>query len=342
MKRLYICTVFVIIGVLLYYFFKVDYQEHYISYNAKKVNLPKFPIDAVYTWVDGSDINWKVSRGKYVQRGLSSNNSAARWRDLNTLKYSIRSLQKYAPWIRNIYLVTCRGQIPDWLDTKKVTVIDHDEIIESKYLPTFQSLCIEACLHKIPNLSEHFIYFNDDVLLGREVYPSDFFYVDQNNKIMCKFFREKNPINFEATPFTKLLKQTNDLLNYVQFENNRRMSIHAPYALSKKAAEYKQEQFIEEYDKTKNAKFRKDNLLYDLSLFNSYWCQYNSFGREDKISNLYIRVNDKISKGLKRIKKVEPKTYCINDVEDNVSDETINKLNNFLEDMYPIKSKYEL
>lgn len=90
-------------------------------------------------------------------------------------RYSLRSLEKNAPWIRHIYIVT-NGQIPSWLNTDnpRVSIITHEEIFsEPDALPTFSSPAIEFNLHHIPGLSEYFLYFNDDVFLGDVVYPYD-------------------------------------------------------------------------------------------------------------------------------------------------------------------------
>ena len=104
--------------------------------------------------------------------------SESRYRDTGELRYSLRSLEKYAPWVRHIYLVT-DDQIPYWLnmDSDRITVISHREIFGRRfrqYLPVFSSPAIETMLHKIRGLSNRFIYFNDDVLLGAETWPDDF------------------------------------------------------------------------------------------------------------------------------------------------------------------------
>ena len=98
--------------------------------------------------------------------------SESRYRDTGELRYSLRSLEKYAPWVRHIYLVT-DDQIPYWLnmDSDRLTVISHREIFGRRfrqYLPVFSSPAIETMLHKIRGLSDRFIYFNDDVLLGAD------------------------------------------------------------------------------------------------------------------------------------------------------------------------------
>lgn len=142
-----------------------------------------FPIDIVYTWVNSDDPEFTKTRLHYqdILNGTNTevkNESVdiARFESRDELKYSIRSIFKYAPWVNHIYIVT-NGQIPSWLNQNcdKITVISHSQILNSKYLPTFNSHVIESALHKIPNLSEHFIYFNDDVLLTRPLPASYFF-----------------------------------------------------------------------------------------------------------------------------------------------------------------------
>ncbi|KAG7159870.1 N-acetylglucosamine-1-phosphotransferase subunits alpha/beta-like [Homarus americanus] len=102
---------------------------------------------------------------------------ANRFEDNEELRYSLRSLEKYAPWVRRIFLVT-NGQIPYWLnlDHPRLTIITHEEIFTNiSHLPTFSSPAIESHIHKIPGLSEHFLYLNDDVMLGSVVWPEDFY-----------------------------------------------------------------------------------------------------------------------------------------------------------------------
>ncbi|XP_053209635.1 N-acetylglucosamine-1-phosphotransferase subunits alpha/beta-like isoform X2 [Panonychus citri] len=100
-----------------------------------------------------------------------------RFADNDEFKYSLRSVEKFSPWIRNVYLVT-NGQIPDWLDVNnpRLRLITHEDIFPNKSdLPTFNSVAIEIHLHRIPGLSEKFLYFNDDIMLGKPVYLEDFY-----------------------------------------------------------------------------------------------------------------------------------------------------------------------
>lgn len=134
-------------------------------------------IDFVILWVDGSDKKWRDKKEKYSETPIIANNQDInRYRDWGTLKYWFRAVEEFAPWVNMIYLVT-DDQKPDWLNlsNSKVKVIDHKQIIKSKYLPTFNSQAIEVNLHRIPNLSNQFVYFNDDMFLGKKVEPTDFF-----------------------------------------------------------------------------------------------------------------------------------------------------------------------
>lgn len=138
-----------------------------------------FPVDVVYTWVDGADPAWQARRDERLGHAEVADRSAsgeARFLSRDELRYSMRSLLAFAPWVRTIFLVTDR-QRPDWLShgQDRVRVVDHTEILPASVLPTFNSHVIESALHRIEGLSEQFVYFNDDVLLGAATTPADFF-----------------------------------------------------------------------------------------------------------------------------------------------------------------------
>lgn len=142
-----------------------------------KMNKVTFPIDFVITWVDQNDPKWQQKFNKFgLSRDAEEVDWNIRYRDYGTLKYLFRSIEKYAPWVNHIFLVTDH-QIPTWLnlENKKVSIVDHTQIIPSKYLPTFNSNVIEFHFSNIPNLSEHFVLFNDDTFLNSNVKPTDFF-----------------------------------------------------------------------------------------------------------------------------------------------------------------------
>ncbi|KAK3907559.1 N-acetylglucosamine-1-phosphotransferase subunits alpha/beta [Frankliniella fusca] len=113
----------------------------------------------------------------YPIRNRFDHYAPSRFEDKEELRYSLRSLEKHAPWIRHVYLVT-NGQIPHWLDldNKRITLITHKDIFPNQsHLPTFSSPAIESHLHRIKGLSKKFLYLNDDIMFTRNVWPEDFF-----------------------------------------------------------------------------------------------------------------------------------------------------------------------
>lgn len=154
-------------------------------------------IDFVITWVDGADSDWRKEKSRFLPAGMQDDR-AERYRDWENLKYWFRGVEKYAPWVRNVYFVTW-GHLPSWLNTEhpKLVVVKHKDFIPGEFLPTFNSHTIEWNLHRIEGISEHFVYFNDDMHLIRSVKPEDFF-VDGIPKDMLAFLpvvaNNKNPV----------------------------------------------------------------------------------------------------------------------------------------------------
>lgn len=136
-----------------------------------------YPIDFVVTWLDDSDPVWIKERQKYAGQMMEqASNANARFRDWGTLEYWFRAVEKYAPWVNHVYLVTC-GHKPPWLNLQndKLRFVTHEDFMPKEYLPTFNSCSIELNMWRIPGLSEHFVSFNDDMFVNRPVKPEDFF-----------------------------------------------------------------------------------------------------------------------------------------------------------------------
>ncbi|WJJ98060.1 Stealth CR1 domain-containing protein [Algibacter luteus] len=142
-------------------------------------------IDAVILWVDGDDEKHQAKILPFLKDSnkITSKKFRTRFDQVNEIKFTIDSILKFASYVRNIYVVTDE-QTPSFLKNehkdakyKNVKIIDHTEIFDGyeKYLPTFNCRPIETCLYRIPELAEHFIYFNDDFFLINETKPSDFF-----------------------------------------------------------------------------------------------------------------------------------------------------------------------
>ena len=154
-------------GCSIYYFIEI------IKKDCEIMN-----IDFVITWVDMNDPKWKSDFAEYAPKIDNSKNeySEARFRDYGFLKYWFRGVENFAPWVHKIHFVTC-GQIPDWLNINhpKINLVNHEDYIPKQFLPCFNSAVIERYLHKIPDITEHFVYFNDDFFIINEVEQERFF-----------------------------------------------------------------------------------------------------------------------------------------------------------------------
>lgn len=145
------------------------------------MNPQNFEIDLVYLWVDGNDPEW-IKKKEAVTGQLNDNSEAdcrGRYANNDELKYSLRSVEKHAPWIRKIYIVT-DNQVPEWLDTShpKIKIIDHKEILPLECLPCFNAVIIEHYIYKITGLSEYFLLANDDMFFNNNLKPEYFFEKD--------------------------------------------------------------------------------------------------------------------------------------------------------------------
>ncbi len=143
-------------------------------------------VDIVYLWVDGDDPAWRIKRHLASEQLSTAQRKAmaiygnveGRFRDNDELRYSLRALDRFFPGHGHIYLVT-DAQVPAWLKAHEhLTVIDHRDLMPAASLPTFDSGHIESYIHRIPNLSERYFYFNDDVFFGAPVHLNDWFWDD--------------------------------------------------------------------------------------------------------------------------------------------------------------------
>lgn len=133
-------------------------------------------IDFVVTWLDSSDPKWQQEYNKYKGINTAGDQSSARFRDWDLFKYWFRAVEQFAPWVRKVFLVT-NGTFPKWINPNhpKLVLVSHSDYIPSEFLPTFNSCAIELHMNKIPGLSEHFVYFNDDFYINSSVEPDYYF-----------------------------------------------------------------------------------------------------------------------------------------------------------------------
>lgn len=184
-------------------------------------------IDAVITWVDGDDPKHRAKRMKFGNPNILESEDVAgstRFNSMGEIFYCVASLNRFAPWLHKIYIVTDEqdptlepflneyfpeGYIP-------IEIVDHKTIFRGyeRYLPTFNSISIETMTWRIPGLSEHYIELNDDFILSNPVTPEDFFL--PGGRIVC----HASPYNMPWTRLTRMLKPNKDGRQQVTFKGN--------------------------------------------------------------------------------------------------------------------------
>ena len=129
-------------------------------------------MDIVITYVDGLDPVWQKSYEQFTNTPILEK----RFRDWGTLRYLFRGIEKNMPFIRKVHLVVSgESQVPEWVNRDEVNVVLHSDIIPAEHLPTFCSNTIELHMHRIADLDEEFLYFNDDIFPLMPCKPTDFF-----------------------------------------------------------------------------------------------------------------------------------------------------------------------
>jgi len=309
------------------------------------------PIDVVYTWVNGNDTAWqkvKEERAIQCQKEIvhKDANSFNRFRDRNELKYSLRSLCQYAPFVNHIYIVTC-GQRPFWMEPHpKITFVNHEEIFQdTSHLPTFNSQAIEAHLHRIPGLSERYIYLNDDFILTKAVTEDDFY--DQEGNI--KVFLTRNSISKDKVikpdcSYYTSLKNMDQFLDTVFGVEKRYDIAHAPYVMKKSIVEQFEAEFPEILTETSSHPFRSvDDYTLTNGLF-PYYALYHGHAVVGQLKTKMIFIGASYKKNSRQLKQMRDKRLqmvCLEDATHVDSMKTDKQIVRALEEDLPNKAPWE-
>lgn len=308
------------------------------------------PVDVVYTWVDGSDPHWQVAKRTALgERGMAPGGSEAtddaRFRSHDELRYSLRSLEMYAPWVRRIHIVTA-GQRPEWLNTDhpKIRLVSHEEIFaDPSVLPVFNSHAIESQLHRVPGLAERYVYFNDDVMLGRPVGKDLFFHGNG----LAKFFLSTAKVGLgprrEQDPaFVQAAKNNRALLQDARGRTVTNLFQHAPHPQLRRVVEEMEREHPEIFARVAASKFRDPG---DLSIASSLHHNYAySLGRAvpGRLEYLYLDLGHPgAARRLEKLLRARAfDVFCLNDTPapGAVADRRAEMMSAFLQRYYPLPS----
>lgn len=317
------------------------------------------PIDVVYCWVDSADPAWRRSYDEHRLQspaGLSGQLRPHLYRDNEELRFSLRSLTQFAPWVRQVYLVT-NGQVPSWLDRSRpgLRVIPHETIFpDHRHLPTFNSHAIELHLHRIPGLSRHFIYFNDDVFLGQPIERRDFLDPDGTQRIGLEDWclptnPYGGPIHDRAYAYTQYRLDAKSARRFW-----RRAIAHTPQLYDRELVSEVQERWAAEVAETSAHRFRSSRdiafrvLYYHYALESDrHRLRHRAMPSHNESSDYYfVRLrapSSEVSPVLDRLLLTRPRLFCINDELDDSSeaDGIRERLRQTLSAYFPLPSPFE-
>lgn len=328
-------------------------------------------IDIVIPWVNPNDSEWQAEKKKYMCFTNEDEDSREiRYRDWDNLKYVFRSIEKCTPWVRKVHFVTC-GQVPSWMNVNnpKLNLVNHTDYIPREFLPTFSSHVIELHMHKIPDLSEQFIYINDDIFFLKRLKPEDFFKnglpCDVNISNLIVPYRIKfTPIVFKTVAYINkhfskrdnIRKRPFQFINYkygfaglisflmfIKWEDYTGFyNHHLAHSYLKSTFETVWKEEPEILLETSSHRFRDNNdvnqyIFRFWQLASGKFCPCTLHGKNFKANN---GSNKKI---INYIRHQKGRMICINDDEAIKDFERVKRdINRELNRLYPHKSRFEI
>ncbi|CAN5180426.1 stealth family protein [soil metagenome] len=309
-----------------------------------------FDIDMVFSWVDGNDIEYqrrrKAQTGEYVLG--EGDDSDARYRQIDELKYALRSVYIFAPWVRRIFIAS-DSEKPAWLaEHPRVTFVRSEEFFsDPSVLPTHNSQAVESQLHHIPGISEHFLYSNDDMFFGRPVQPNMFF----SSGGVTKFIEATTRIGLgengvERSGFENAARVNRQLLFDKFGRIITRHLEHAAAPLRRSIMSELEMEFPEDFARTAASRFRSST---DISVTNSLYHYYALMtGRavvQEAARVCYVDTTMRSGLGLLPgiLRKRAFDFFCLNDgsYPEVSAEERLQTVQVFLEHYFPFKAPWE-
>ncbi|MBM6545228.1 stealth conserved region 3 domain-containing protein [Janibacter sp. YIM B02568] len=311
-----------------------------------------FPIDVVYTWVDSDDPGWQ--RDFAEARGLpgsaaghESSWSPSRFTSRDELRYSLRSVAAYASWVRTIFVVT-NGQVPSWLDTDhpQVRVVRHDEIFaDPSHLPTFSSHAIEANLHRIPGLAQHYLYLNDDVFLARPLRPEYFFTASG----LLRYFPSMVPVDegevsADELPVVQAFKNARTLMEERFGRRPATRPRHTPHPQRRDVLEDIDAACPDLVTRTSAARFRSPTDLSFASQLQAWWADETGRAVPSGTTYEFIDLADPAADARieRMLVRADLDCFCLNETTQVDEGLAASRVERILTTLLPFPSPYEV
>jgi hypothetical protein len=308
-------------------------------------------IDAVYTWVDGA---WPGYQDRLREQARDKHDlNPNRYRDnLHILKYSLRSLAQHVPWVRQVYVVTCRPQAPAWLDPSQLRLVHHDMFMPAAHLPTFNSFAIVTNLHRIEGLSARFLYIEDDQLFGAPVEEADLFDAAGPPRVYFRWRKTASPDqrhDIRISPWNRALAYSNHLLNERYGRKRRRAISHAPLPVDIESWRAMMACWPEAFGRTSASRFRATQNVAPEHLYPHFLVEERRGIAMPPTAAMrlsaYHPVNNLVwfqRGGLARLHWQRPKFMCLNDdFGARPNPRVVELVTRTLERWFPLRSRFE-
>ena len=308
-------------------------------------------VDLVYLWVDGNDPVWQAKHNAFIGKTEESSpiNCKGRYANNDELKYSLRSVETYAPWIRTIFIVT-DNQVPGWLDISntKVKIIDHKDIMPAESLPCFNSALIELFLYKIPGLAEHFLMANDDMYLNKAVTVDDFFTKEgfpiiRLGRRPFRKFRWFWRVNVRKKPlknYSFTIARASQLVDdkygvYYTGMPHHNIDSYLKSDMQRVVEDYFRDEFVAN---NKNRMRSNDDIQRILFSYTALALKRGKLRYVTRKESMHVEIQKE--RHYRRLEKFRPMFFCMNDSE-YAKDADRKTAKEYLERRFPDKSEFE-
>jgi hypothetical protein len=313
-----------------------------------------FDVDMVFSWVDGNDPEFRTRHAAAMADHLTNHTvgegdaADARIRQIGELKYALRSVHAFAPWVRRIFIAT-DSPAPEWLAPHpKITIVPaEDYFTDLSALPVYNSHAVESQVHHIPGLAEHFLYSNDDMFFGRTLAPTMFF----SPGGVTKFIEAGERIglganNPERSGYENAARVNRQLLWEKFGKIITRHLEHTAAPLRKSVLLALEREFSQDFARTKASRFRAStDISVTSSLYHYYALMTGRAVQNESAKVLYVdtTLRSGLAKLPQLLKKRKFDFFCLNDgsFPEVSARERAEVVGEFLEKYFPLAAPWE-
>lgn len=310
-----------------------------------------FPIDAVYLWVDAHDPVWQERRRVALAQDENGGEhgeipAITDTPGIDELRFSLRSLDMYAPWFRRIYLITDQQVPSSLIPDDRLIVVDHRDIVDRPdRLPVFDSEPLVTWLHRIDGLAEHVVYMNDDLFFGRDVLPDTFFTAAGQVRVFPSAgVRPLGPVTAVDSLAETKAKRVADLVEARHGRRASRVVRQTPHALTKSLMTRIEADFAEEVELTRRQRVRGTDGV-PVELIAHHVSQISGEGVRSPLAYGYANVTTAV--GMAALREIAASrrhdVFCVNDAPvAEPQPVPVGEVRALLERMFPVRSRWEI